>query len=79
MEFSISMCFGGEYELLVICYRVLARALGSDESGETMDALDLYNQALSTIRSGLAVLRSSVGAEPEADSALHDIKAKMEK
>ena len=60
-------------------YRNLAQALSSDESGETMDALDLYNQALSTIRSGLAVLRSSVGEEPAADSALHDIKAKMEK
>ena len=44
-----------------------------------MNALELYNRGLSTIRSGLAVLQSSVGAELAENSALHELRGKMER
>ena len=44
-----------------------------------MKALELYNKSLSTIRSGLAILQSSVGVESGDSPALHEIRGKMER
>lgn len=44
-----------------------------------MLALELYSKSLSSIRSGLASLQSSVGAEGAPNSALQDIHGKMER
>lgn len=44
-----------------------------------MIALELYNKSLSTIRSGLAVLLSSVGDEAALGSSVHEIRGKMER
>ena len=59
--------------------RMVGGALTSDEAGRGMEALELYSKALSAIRSGLAILHSSVGVLPPSDSTLHDLRAKMEK
>lgn len=59
--------------------RFIAEALSEDEKGDRMAALELYNKSLSTIRSGLAVLQSSVGAEVSENSSLHEIRGKMER
>lgn len=44
-----------------------------------MTALELYSKSLSSIRSGLATLQSSVGAEGAPNSALKEIQGKMER
>lgn len=67
------------HRLIIPVLRMVGRALTSDEAGRSMEALELYNNALSTIRSGLAVLHSSVGALPAADAVLHELREKMEK
>ena len=56
---------------------MVGKALTDDEAGGSMDALELYNNALSSIRSGLAVLQSSVGALPAEGSTLQDLRQKM--
>ena len=58
--------------------RYITQALSVDERGDCMQALELYNKSLTTIRSGLAVLQSSVGAEVDDDSALRALRGKME-
>jgi hypothetical protein len=62
----------------ILC-RFIGQALSADEKGDRMNALELYNKSLSAIRSGLAILQSSVGAEAGQDSAIHDIRGKMER
>ena len=55
--------------------RFVSRALKQDEKGERMSALELYNKALSTLQSGLAILQAS----SQLTSGLKELKAKMEK
>ena len=67
------------FSACVSYFRFIGQALTADEKGERMAALELYNKSLSTIRSGLAILQSSVGMEAAGDSTLHEIRGKMER
>ena len=50
-----------------------------DEGGDRMSALELYSKSLSAIRSGLASLHSSVGADGASSAALLEVRGKMER
>ena len=54
---------------------MVQRALKSDEKGERMTALELYNQALTTLQSGLKFIKTT----QMMNSALTDLKQKMDK
>lgn len=74
-------CVGASiYSILYVrLSRFIGEALSQDEGSDRMKALELYNKSLSTIRSGLAILQSSVGAESGDSPALHEIRGKMER
>lgn len=63
------------HRLFVEYFRIVNRALKEDEKGERMSALELYNKALNTVQTGLSVIQSN----PQVNSAMHELKAKMEK
>ena len=65
--------------IVIIVHRLIGQALSADEKDEWMNALELYSKSLSVIRSGLAVLQSSVGAELADGSSIHELRGKMEK
>ena len=54
---------------------MVQRALKSDEKGERMSALELYNQALTTLQAGLKFIKST----QMMNSSLIDLKEKMNK
>jgi len=55
--------------------RQITQALSIDERGERMEALELYNKALTTLRSGLATLCRERGE----DAGMRETRAKMER
>jgi len=55
--------------------RQITQALSVDERGERMEALELYNKALTTLRSGLATLCREKGE----DAGMRETRAKMER
>lgn len=57
------------------CIRLVGRALESDEKGDRLSALELYNKALNSVQTGLSIIQSS----PEVTSALKEIKKKLGK
>ena len=54
---------------------MVQRALKSDEKGEKMSALELYNQALTTLQAGLKFIKST----QMTNTALLEFKDKMTK
>lgn len=69
------------YVILLGTYCILSyksyvnRALKSDEKKDTMTALELYNKALTSIKSGLSIIKSS----PQISAGMRELKEKMEK
>ena len=56
--------------------RSIAAALSADEQQDRMEALERYNKALATIRSGVASLSSSVASQ-EDSASMREIREKM--
>ena len=61
--------------LILPMSRQITQALSIDERGERMEALELYNKALTTLRSGLATLCRERGE----DAGMRETRAKMER
>ncbi len=60
---------------MFINFRMVQRALKSDEKGERMTALELYNQALTTLQAGIKFIKTT----QMMNSSLTDLKQKMDK
>ncbi len=56
--------------------RYVNKALTVDETGDHMEALELYDSALSTLTSGLAVVQR---CRAEGGPAVRDMQSKMER
>ncbi len=58
--------------------RFIGDALGEDEGGRRMEALELYNRSLTLLRSGVASLRTTL-EESLGTAELQQLKEKMNK
>jgi spartin len=55
--------------------RFVGKALKSDEKGDRMGALELYNKALNAIQSGLGAIKTS----DHVTSSMKELKRKLDK
>jgi spartin len=67
---------GWDYRLSISLFdRFVGKALKSDEKGDRMGALELYNKALNAIQSGLGAIKTS----DHVTSSMKELKRKLDK